>query len=691
MQISVSEFLQRHGRDLFRATEAKLPPLVQEPRLTWQGGRKPMGAQALAITGIAEALRRRGVGILAAEMGTGKTHMAIRAALELDPKGAFLVLCPPHLVEKWAREVREEGAHAVILRERQDLEALPHAPRPLFAVLSRERAKLGPGWEPAVAYRSALRKAVHLGEGGPKAEGRKVRVEVPVCPRCGHPVGRLPKTRRTACPKCREPLWQVRPPRREAMAHAIRRLLPKGFFRALILDEAHEYKGADSAQGLTAAGLISWVGKVLLLTGTLFGGYASSIYHLLARAVPGFREEFPTEASFVARYGLFKRVRRERVEGGYGRYTRRRETRTETYERPGISPLLLTHLVDKAAFVRLPEVAEALPPYGEEVVLLEMDEEHREAYEAFARGLSGVARRNLSKARRFLGTLIQAGLQVPDTPWQPEAVVDPETGNTVARFVPLSPDYRHAKERRLIALLAAEKLKGRRSIVYVQGTERRDQLARLAGILEAEGFRPIVLRADTARPEDREVWLKAQVEKGGDVLLCHPRVVQTGLDLVDFPTVVFYQPEYSVYTLRQAARRSWRIGQKEPVRVVYMAYRGTLQEAALVLIAQKARSSLALEGELVEGGLVSAAEEDPTVALAKALAGAVRLTWEGEGVGLEAAVHLGEGGPKAATGKAAGAAKAPTLPTLSEGRWVRTRRGRVFLPPGQPVLFAEVL
>jgi SNF2 family DNA or RNA helicase/DNA-directed RNA polymerase subunit RPC12/RpoP len=678
--MQIGEFLQRYGRDLFRATEAKLPPLVQEPRLTWQGGRKPMGAQALAITGIAEALRRHGVGILAAEMGTGKTHMAIRAALELDPKGAFLVMCPPHLVEKWAREVREEGAHAVILRERQDLEALPHAPRPLFAVLSREKAKLGPGWEPAVAYRSALKRE----------EGRKARVEVPVCPRCGHPVGRLPKTRRTACPRCGEPLWQVRPPRREAMAHAIRRLLPKGFFSLLLLDEAHEYKGADSAQGLTAAGLISWTGKVLLLTGTLFGGYASSIYHLLARAVPGFREEFPTEASFVARYGLFKRVRRERVEGGYGRYTRRRETRTETYERPGISPLLLTHLVDKAAFVRLPEVAEALPPYGEEVVLLDMDEEHREAYEAFARGLSGVAGRSL-KARRFLGALVQAGLQVPDTPWQPEAVVDPETGNTVARFVPLSPDYRHAKERRLIALLAAEKLKGRRAIVYVQGTERRDQLARLAGILEAEGFKPIVLRADTVRPEEREAWLKAQVEKGGDVLLCHPRVVQTGLDLVDFPTVVFYQPEYSVYTLRQAARRSWRIGQKEPVRVVYMAYRGTLQEAALVLIAQKARSSLALEGELVEGGLVSAAEEDPTVALAKALAGAVRLTWEGEGVGLEAAVHLGEGGPKAATGKAAGRAKAPALPTLPEGRWVRTRRGRVFLPPGQPVLFAEVL
>jgi len=672
MPITLSQFLRRYGKDLFRATEAKLPPLVQEPRLTWSRGRRPMGAQALAITGVAEALRRHGVGILAAEMGTGKTFMGVRAALELDPQGAFLVLCPPHLVEKWAREVEMEGAHAVVLRERQDLEALRQAPRPLFAVLSRERAKLGPGWEPAVAYRTVLKRE----------EGRRVPVKVAVCPRCGHPVEKLPKTRRTTCPKCREPLWQVRPPRREALAHALKRLLPKGFFQAVILDEAHEYKGADSAQGLTAAGLISWVGKVILLTGTLFGGYASSIYHLLARAAPRFREEFPTEAAFVARYGLFKRVRRERSEGGYGYYTRRRETRTQTYERPGVSPLLLTHLVDKTAFVRLPEVAEALPPYGEEVVLLDMDEAHRVAYEAFAKGLSGAAKRSLSKGRRFLGILIQAGLQVPDTTWQEEAVADPETGKTVAHFAPLPPDYRHAKERKLISLLAAERLKGRRSIVYVQGTERRDQLARLASILEAEGFRPIVLRADTVRPEEREAWLKAQVEKGGDVLLCHPRVVQTGLDLVDFPTIVFYQPEYSVYTLRQAARRSWRIGQRHPVRVVYMAYRGTLQEAALTLIAQKARSSLALEGELVEGGLVSAAEEDPTVALAKALAGAVRLTWEGEGVGLE-----GE-----ATGKAsAGRAKAPALPVLPEGRWVRTRRGRVFLPPGQPVLFAEVL
>ena len=62
---------------------------------------------------------------------------------------------------------------------------------------------------------------------------------------------------------------------------------------------------------------------------------------------------------------------------------------------------------------------------------------------------------------------------------------------------------------------------------------------------------------------------------------------------------------YSVYTMRQASRRSWRIGQTEPVQVVFMAYRNTLQADALKLVAQKLQSSLAVEGELPEDGLAA--------------------------------------------------------------------------------------
>ena len=54
-----------------------------------------------------------------------------------------------------------------------------------------------------------------------------------------------------------------------------------------------------------------------------------------------------------------------------------------------------------------------------------------------------------------------------------------------------------------------------------------------------------------------------KVKEGVDVMVCHPRLVQTGLDLVDFPTIVWFEKDYSVYTMRQASRRSWRIGPAE--------------------------------------------------------------------------------------------------------------------------------
>ncbi|MEM1684698.1 MAG: helicase-related protein, partial [Nanopusillaceae archaeon] len=202
-------------------------------------------------------------------------------------------------------------------------------------------------------------------------------------------------------------------------------------------------------------------------------------------------------------------------------------------------------------------------------------------------------------------------------------------GAPVASFAPLDPGYRHAKERRLVELVREEQARGRRVLVYVQGTERRDQIARLLSVLEEAGLKAEGLRADTVAPDRREAWIAARVERGLDALVLHPRIVQTGLDLVDFPTIVWYQPEYSVFTLRQASRRSWRIGQRHPVRVVFLAYGNTLQEAALALMARKARASLALEGELVQGGLAAQAEEDPTLLLAQALAGgAENLSWQ---------------------------------------------------------------
>ncbi len=70
--------------------------------------------------------------------------------------------------------------------------------------------------------------------------------------------------------------------------------------------------------------------------------------------------------------------------------------------------------------------------------------------------------------------------------------------------------------------------------------------------------------------------------------------------------------------MRQASRRSWRIGQTRPVKVVFMSYRNTLQADALKLVAKKMQSSLAVEGELPEDGLAAYGDEGDDVMMALA-------------------------------------------------------------------------
>jgi hypothetical protein len=173
----------------------------------------------------------------------------------------------------------------------------------------------------------------------------------------------------------------------------------------------------------------------------------------------------------------------------------------------------------------------------------------------------------------------------------------------------------YPKERALVELALRERTRNRRLLVYITHTERRDISPRLRVVLERAGLRVAVLKADTVAADRREDWIAAQVRDGTEVLICHPRLVQTGLDLVDWPSICWFETEYSVYVMRQASRRSWRIGQRQPVEVTYLAYEGTLQAEALALVASKMRSSLMIEGELPDDGLAALEGNDQDVML----------------------------------------------------------------------------
>jgi len=149
----------------------------------------------------------------------------------------------------------------------------------------------------------------------------------------------------------------------------------------------------------------------------------------------------------------------------------------------------------------------------------------------------------------------------------------------------------------------------RRCQAFAVYTQKHDVTARLERVLNNEGIRTAVLRAsvDTSK---REAWYTRQIKKGVQVVISHPKLVETGLDLLDFPTIIFYESGYSLHTLRQASRRSWRIGQRRPVRVKFLCYEGTMQTACLRLMGKKLLVALTMEGKFAGEGLQNIDEDD---------------------------------------------------------------------------------
>ena len=629
---SLADFFGSHRESLVASVNASYPPIITRADVPADLLRTPLGRQAEVITALAQSLQTSPWTFSIGEMGTGKSFTGIAAAYKAGCK-RVLILVPPHLTKKTVREVETTvpNARTRILKCISDVEALREIPddRPLFVVLSREKAKLSHGWRAAFTLK---RQSVYY----PDLQ-RWMHYRQPACPRCGSILetdeGILEiedlRKKKHACPACDEQLWQADNAgvRRYALAHYIVKKL-RGFFDLYILDEAHESKARGSAQGIATAALAQAIPKSLAMTGTLLGGYASTIFYLLQRFSPEFRKDysFNDERRFVETFGVLERVWTEDVrDSRIGANSKRTSGRTQTKEKPGVSPALLKYVLPNTVFMRLSDVSRDLPPYSETVELVPMEENQKAVHLAFKDELTDAVQQDLAAGgKKLLGAFITSLMHHPDSPWREENVYKTEedgTVNLVAAAEALPDEVIYPKEQRLINLVQSEKAMGRRVLVFVQGTDKRDVTERYQTLLAKEGFKAAVLKSHTTSAENREAWVKQRVGEGLDALICHPRVVQTGLDLLEFPTLVYMQVEVSVFTLRQASRRSWRIGQQHPVRVIHLGYQDTAQVTMLGLIAKKVQSSLALEGELVTGGLVDMAGGDTMLDLAKTLMG----------------------------------------------------------------------
>jgi hypothetical protein len=152
-------------------------------------------------------------------------------------------------------------------------------------------------------------------------------------------------------------------------------------------------------------------------------------------------------------------------------------------------------------------------------------------------------------------------------------------------------------------------------LVYVRQTGTRDIQDRIQESLEASGLRATIL-SGSVNPRKREEWIAKRCDSL-DVLICNPKLVETGLDLVQFSSIVFAEIEYSLYTLWQALRRVWRLGQTKPVKAIFSVYDGTLEARALSLMGRKMRAAQLLYGDEVSGAIVPEDDGDFLTQLAQ--------------------------------------------------------------------------
>ena len=759
-EMDLTEFINVYREAIAKTVTQNYAPIYQPgqpeqrkrlPRLM----RPPIGAQEHAIRGVCLSLQNNRGTMLVGEMGTGKTYIGAAAAHASGFRN-ILVVGPPHLVQKWKREIEMTvpGSRAAIVRNLRDLRKLKALRKGEknqksihFTIISREAAKLSYRWQPAYVTRQSVMKNARIvihcrdckepitrevrvaekecqycGSEAPADAGTglaenddtwtcedcgetvqartwtvpltaKAMQDTPwQCRRCGNQdpektVRRLEKPSRNliaCCPGCFQPaldkdeipislsqlekkkgkcnecggaMWQPtieghkkscrcgqcamvpggQPEyknRRYALADYIKKRMD-GFFDLLICDEMHEYKGKGTAQGISAGNMAEACGKSLTLTGTLTGGYASTLFHLLYRFSPEIREEFKhsEEGRWIDRYGFRRRKYRSKGRSDdepyeHGRGSNRRGYRVQEKETPGLAPGALFHLISSTVFLRLSDVTTELPPYEELIMVQEMSQEEdpntgRSQAENY-RQLSDRMREAMMEAlregsTRLMSMYLQSLLSYPDACTIGEKVTDPLTRRVIADIPPMQEDVNYPKEQALIDMVKEEKKQGRRVIVYVTHTDTRDITPRVQKLLERNGMKTAVMKSESVKSENREAWVNKQVQEGVDALICNPRLVQTGLDLVDFPTLIWYETDYSVYTMRQASRRSWRIGQDQPVKVMFMVYENTIQLEGLKLVAKKMESSLAVEGELPEDGLTSFGDDgqDIVMTLAK--------------------------------------------------------------------------
>ncbi|TLE13244.1 helicase, partial [Helicobacter apodemus] len=333
--------------------------------------KKPFPTQATIITAGVNHLKKRKSLLLSCEMGTGKTLMGISLSYSLLKNGGnVFIMSPSHLVPKWASEIEvtlgksDEAIlnyEIVIVRNFKTIIDYQNDSKDgilRFFICSKEVAKLSYPREKIIDTTESI-KAKKINSSLWQfscSQCGKVLEEVSNCSEsinyievdeygeelknthftlkevkkyfknkeAGFVTRRFFKQLhkcncRNVVPELKQTSFKewyagIKKPSlkgvamRYGVAEFIKKRLKKGFIDLLVLDEIHELKGNDTAQGTAFGMLASCSSKIVGLTGTLLNGYASSLFYILYRMNPDFMKHtmglnYEDLGIFVDRFG----------------------------------------------------------------------------------------------------------------------------------------------------------------------------------------------------------------------------------------------------------------------------------------------------------------------------------------------------------------------------------------------------
>ena len=391
------------------------------------------------------------------------------------------------------------------------------------------------------------------------------------------------------------------------IAQLFQRMLPKHFHMG-IFDEIHQMKAQGSGRGLAFHKILKSCRKSTFLTGTLTNGASSSIQAVLWRVFPkelldlGFTHRTTAE-TWAQRYGVLEKVKKINDEvTQVGVTTNRKKVEVIIKEKPGISPeLVANHLLDKSIFMDVSELQVPMITLEEKPIVVPLDDDHYDEYKKFHHALYNACfsyQRDLGSASwsRFNPSVLNYADQ-PNLGMSVE--FKGKDGELLDHITaPAFPEsYETAKERKLVEIVLQRLAQDRRVIIYTNFTGEYRTNQRLKKVLKRNGIDSVILD-NKVSTEQRFEWLDEQTKKGTKVIITNQTLVQVGLDLLAFPTIIFWQMNDDINVVRQAAKRSHRLGQSKHCEVLFLVNEKTQQMAQFQRLMSRRVSALMVEGAI---------------------------------------------------------------------------------------------